>query len=277
MTGSISASGKIPFLPAHSISNDKMRSGATFDQSPTASCETSAEWLEGSKVSGKKWERGDGRTYSHSTSYWQFDVLLSLCDQVPAFSSSQFIPTICERRSMGGEGGGKNERKATRKGQSRPTEQPDDEKYETYVMVNHEPQRVSDVTLESHQRRPIEVFLVVDLAPLERVTHLRVLLRIDDGKFDERRNGVALVAPEGALVGDGNGLDGTGTVEMGGLSEAREARKGQRIGNGKREGGAYVEVLEKGKTVAVAESTRCGNPEVGEETLDVQENRVSGL
>ncbi len=35
MTGSRSASGKYPLRPWHSMSNDSMRSGATFDHSPS--------------------------------------------------------------------------------------------------------------------------------------------------------------------------------------------------------------------------------------------------
>lgn len=72
----------------------------------------------------------------------------------------------------------------------------------THVVINHEPQRVSDVTLKSHQRRPIKVLLIYDLSPLERVADLGVLLRVDDSELDERRDGVAFVAPEGTLVGD---------------------------------------------------------------------------
>lgn len=59
-------------------------------------------WREGNRKSVPKGRRRrDGKrkqTYSHSTSYWQFDNLLSLCDHVPAFNSSQFIPTICRER-----------------------------------------------------------------------------------------------------------------------------------------------------------------------------------
>jgi hypothetical protein len=85
------------------------------------------------------------------------------------------------------------------------------------VVVDHEPRCVSQVALEGHQRRPIEVLLVVHLSPLERVANLWVLLGVDDGELDEGRDSVALVAPEGALVGDQDGFDGSGAVEVGGL------------------------------------------------------------
>lgn len=39
ITGSLSGSGKIPLRPAHSISNDRTRSGATSCQSPSGACE----------------------------------------------------------------------------------------------------------------------------------------------------------------------------------------------------------------------------------------------
>ena len=45
MTGSIVASGKIPFRPAHSISKLKMRKGAIFDQLPSGACEIKALYL----------------------------------------------------------------------------------------------------------------------------------------------------------------------------------------------------------------------------------------
>jgi hypothetical protein len=65
-----------------------------------------------------KRKRGKGmRTYSHSTSYWQFNSLLVLCVQVPAFNSSQFIPTIC--REGGNKGQADAEREATRDRQKR--------------------------------------------------------------------------------------------------------------------------------------------------------------
>ncbi|KAH3665690.1 hypothetical protein OGAPHI_003878 [Ogataea philodendri] len=39
ITGSCSASGKIPFLPAHSMSNDKIRNGAMLRYLPSDECE----------------------------------------------------------------------------------------------------------------------------------------------------------------------------------------------------------------------------------------------
>lgn len=85
------------------------------------------------------------------------------------------------------------------------------------MVIDHEPQRVGNVALESHQRRPIKVLLIVHLSPLECVANLWVLVSVDDGELDEGRDGVALVATEGALVGDRDGFDGTGVVEVGGL------------------------------------------------------------
>jgi hypothetical protein len=41
MTGSKEASGKTPFLPAHSISKLKIRKGAMLDHSPSGACEIS--------------------------------------------------------------------------------------------------------------------------------------------------------------------------------------------------------------------------------------------
>lgn len=45
ITGSISASGKMPFLPAHSISKLRMRRGAIFCQEPSGECEIKASYL----------------------------------------------------------------------------------------------------------------------------------------------------------------------------------------------------------------------------------------
>ena len=39
ITGSVCASGKIPFLPAHSMSKLRIRSGAILDQRPSGACE----------------------------------------------------------------------------------------------------------------------------------------------------------------------------------------------------------------------------------------------
>jgi len=106
MTGSLSASGKMPLRPAHSMSNERMRSGATPDQSPTASCEMRAVWLQGgSRVSSGRRrgasERGGRGTHSHSISYWQLEILSRLCCHPPALISSQFMPTICAGARLG--------------------------------------------------------------------------------------------------------------------------------------------------------------------------------
>ena len=45
MTGSWLASGKIPFLPAHSISKLRIRSGAILDHSPSGGCEMNLSHL----------------------------------------------------------------------------------------------------------------------------------------------------------------------------------------------------------------------------------------
>lgn len=53
-------------------------------------------------------------------------------------------------------------------------------------MINHEPQSVGNVTLESHQARTIKKILEDDFSPLERVPHFRIRLRVRDRDLDER-------------------------------------------------------------------------------------------
>jgi hypothetical protein len=146
---------------------------------------------------------------------------------------------------------------------------------ETYVVVDHKPQRVGDVALEGHQCRPIKVLLIVDLPPLERVANLRVLLSVDDGELNEGRDSVAFVAPKRALVGDRDSFDGSGAVEVGGLPVEEEKEELVRLvgRKGGRKGKVpHVEVFEERETVAVGETLRSGDPEVREETLDMKEH-----
>mmetsp|Transcript_6455 Transcript_6455/g.27514 ORF Transcript_6455/g.27514 Transcript_6455/m.27514 type:complete len:233 (+) Transcript_6455:2137-2835(+) len=74
ITGSCSASGKCPLRPAHSMSTDKMRNGASLLYWPSGACDTTASYLT-----------------SHS--YWHMDCFFSRCAYPPAGSSTQFPPT----------------------------------------------------------------------------------------------------------------------------------------------------------------------------------------
>jgi hypothetical protein len=116
MTGSISGSGKIPLRPAHSISNERIRSGAIPDQSPSAGCEIRSSCLPSSHSGQASLRRNehladkDG-THWQSISYWQFETLFLVISHRPGFSSSQFMPRICSRIRQGSTFKLKNDRK----------------------------------------------------------------------------------------------------------------------------------------------------------------------
>lgn len=75
-------------------------------------------------------------------------------------------------------------------------------------MIDHKPQRIGDVALESHARRTIKHGLTPDyLSPLESAPDFGVRFEVGDGDLEEWGDGVAFVAPEGAFVGDSDGVD----------------------------------------------------------------------
>lgn len=84
----------------------------------------------------------------------------------------------------------------------------------TYVVVDHESQRVRDVALECHKRRPVKVILELDFAALEGVPDFRVLLRVDDLDPNKWRDRIALVTPQRSLVGERHVADRPSTVEV---------------------------------------------------------------
>lgn len=171
----------------------------------------------------------------------------------------------------------------------------------THLVVNHEPQRVGNVALERHQRASIEQAPERHLASFERAANLGVGLELRDGDFEEGGDRVAFVAPEGALVGDGDGVDRTKTGEEGALRvEERESASAfasravhisQRASDTSsalpehaelqqargQESFTHVQVLHQRLAVGIGEVFRRRDPEVGEEARDVKEDRVAGL
>lgn len=90
-------------------------------------------------------------------------------------------------------------------------------------MVNHEPQCVGNVALERHHRASVEQAPKGHLSSLEGAANLGVGFELRDGDFEEGGDRVALVAPEGTLVGDGDGVDRAKTGEEGALRVERGA------------------------------------------------------
>lgn len=90
-------------------------------------------------------------------------------------------------------------------------------------MINHEPQRVSNVALKRHHRATVEQAPKRHFASLESAANFGVGLELRDGDFEEGGDRVALVAPEGALVGNRDGVDRAKTREEGALRIERTA------------------------------------------------------
>ena len=141
-------------------------------------------------------------------------------------------------------------------------------------MVDHEAQGVGNVALEREERRAVKEVAVGDLAALEAVADLGVVLGVDGRDLDERDDGLALVPPQVALVGERDGPDRARAVEVARLRDRSkrwsavcvlQKRSGARRG---REG-THVEVLEEGHAVRVGEALGRRDPEVRQEALDV--------
>jgi len=82
------------------------------------------------------------------------------------------------------------------------------------VVVDHEAQRVGDVALEREEGRAVEKVAVRHLAALKAVADLGVVLGVDGRDLDEGHDGLALVAPQVALVGERDGPDRARAVEV---------------------------------------------------------------
>ena len=149
------------------------------------------------------------------------------------------------------------------------------------MVVDHEAQRVGDVALEREEGRAVEKVAVRHLAALKAVADLGVVLGVDGRDLDEGHDGLALVAPQVALVGERDGPDRARAVEVARLrrqddheSNVSSSCKGGR--EAEREG-THVEVLEERDAVRVGEALGRRDPEVRQEALDVQEHRMAGL